>query len=678
MTVTNRAGASIAGGQYGIVAGGGGSSVFNAGTISGGSAAIQFAGTGNTLTLAQGSAITGNVLGTGSDIFQLGGTGAATFDVSSLDPAAQYRGFGTFNKIDSSVWTLTGTSTYAGPVNVNGGTLAVNGDITSTIGVTVNTGGTLGGNGIVGDTTIKAGGALAPGNSIGALTVSGSLTMTAASTYLVQISGATSDRTIVAGTATIAGRVVVDPLARLGATTTYTILNAGTLSGTFDGVTLAGNYARNARLSYLGNDVLLTLDPGLLSPILSGTANGNQNNVAAAIDNALINGATMPAGFNALFGLSGNTLLNALYASLRRNCRWFAADHVRCDDPVHGRADRSVRWQDAGIRCLLRAVRRNLPNRVMRAPTPTTASRAAGANATLTLRSIARRRRWPLPSRNAGACGQQVTAVRKPPTAMPASDRTPRPRASSGPLSVPTIASRPIRSRALRWRAAAPTSPSPMAARAAPTCSRPVHSFVTMSGRPTSPQRSPTAGRTSPPIAPSTSPVSISCGPSSTPTRGRAASKAATASSRRCIGITPYAAGQFTTFDLPAYAEQALSGANTFALSYGAKSVTASRSELGVRTDRSWAMPDAILTLRGRVAWAHDFNPDRNIAATFQTLPGASFVVNGAAQAHDAALTTASAEMKWLNGFSLAATFEGEFSDVTESYAGKGVVRYAW
>jgi uncharacterized protein with beta-barrel porin domain len=113
------------------------------------------------------------------------------------------------------------------------------------------------------------------------------------------------------------------------------------------------------------------------------------------------------------------------------------------------------------------------------------------------------------------------------------------------------------------------------------------------------------------------------------------------------MGITPYAAAQFTTFDLPAYAEQTVSGSNTFALSYGAKGVTASRSELGVRTDRSWTMTDAILTLRGRLAWAHDFNPDRNIAATFQTLPGASFVVNGAAQAQNAALTTASAEMKW-------------------------------
>jgi len=89
-------------------------------------------------------------------------------------------------------------------------------------------------------------------------------------------------------------------------------------------------------------------------------------------------------------------------------------------------------------------------------------------------------------------------------------------------------------------------------------------------------------------------------------------------------------------------------------------------------------MPNAILILRGRLAWAHDFNADRNVGATFQTLPGASFVVNGAAQAQNSALTTASAEVKWLNGFSLAGVFEGEFSNVTRSYAGKGVVRYAW
>jgi uncharacterized protein with beta-barrel porin domain len=61
-----------------------------------------------------------------------------------------------------------------------------------------------------------------------------------------------------------------------------------------------------------------------------------------------------------------------------------------------------------------------------------------------------------------------------------------------------------------------------------------------------------------------------------------------------------------------------------------------------LHADKSFAMQVAILTVRGRAAWAHDLNPDRAIGATFQTLAGASFFVNGAAQASDSALVTAS------------------------------------
>jgi hypothetical protein len=64
-------------------------------------------------------------------------------------------------------------------------------------------------------------------------------------------------------------------------------------------------------------------------------------------------------------------------------------------------------------------------------------------------------------------------------------------------------------------------------------------------------------------------------------------------------------------------------------------------------------------------------------AETGQALPGASFVVNGAAQVSDSTLTTASAEMKWTNGWAVATAYEGEFSDVTRD-AGKGMVRYQW
>jgi uncharacterized protein with beta-barrel porin domain len=143
-------------------------------------------------------------------------------------------------------------------------------------------------------------------------------------------------------------------------------------------------------------------------------------------------------------------------------------------------------------------------------------------------------------------------------------------------------------------------------------------------------------------------------------------------------GLTPYAAGQFTTYDLPDYAEQALVGSTLFALNYNAKTATASRTELGLRTDKSVALADGALTLRGRFAWAHNFDTDRSAAANFQTLPGTSFVVIGAAIGADSALASVAAELSWRNGWSLAGTFDGEFSNVSTSYAGKGVLRYQW
>ena len=125
-------------------------------------------------------------------------------------------------------------------------------------------------------------------------------------------------------------------------------------------------------------------------------------------------------------------------------------------------------------------------------------------------------------------------------------------------------ASRRTPSPALRSPAAAPISASPIAAPAAPTCSRPAPSCATMSVRPTSPPRSPMAGRTSPPNRTVTIAgidqlqrrVQRQClfGP---------ASKAAIVLSRHGSAASasrPMRPAQFTTFDLPAYAEQVIVG----------------------------------------------------------------------------------------------------------------------
>ena len=680
-TVVNNAGGVISALIDGIFVGGGGSSVFNAGTISGGNNAIRFSGSGNTLTLAPGSVISGLALGGGSDTFQLGGTGTASFDISQLGAAAQYQGFGTFNKIDSSTWTLTGTSTYAGAVNVNGGTLAVNGDISAASLLTVNAGGTLGGNGTVGTTLINVG-TLAPGNSIGNLTVSGSLTMTAAATYLVQVSGTSADKTVVTGTVNLAGKVVVDPLTRLSATTTYTILTAGTVNGALSGADFltASNFARNARLSYVGNDVLLTLDPGMLSPALPGYATINQKNVAAGIDTALAGGGTMPAGFNALFALSGDPLLNALTQASGETATGaqqttFDAMNlfmgVLTDPFVAGRGQSGA------------------------SPGGATGYAADDSDA-LGYASGGRKR--------SGAEREAYAAIyRKAPLAQVYEPRWSVWASGFGGAQTTdgngTLGSGTTTSRIAGAAAGADYWFSPHT----------VAGFALAGGGTNFSVANGGTGRSD--LFQAGAFVRHNIGPAYVTgalaygwqdiTTDRNVTIAGTdhlqarfnanAYSGRLeggyrfiapwtggVGLTPYAAGQFTTFDLPAYVESVISGSNTFALTYAAKSVTATRSELGLRADRSFALNDAILTLRGRAAWAHDFNTDRSIAATFQTLPGASFVVNGAAQAHDAALTTASAEVKLASGLSLAATFEGQFSDVTRSYAGKGTVRYAW
>jgi uncharacterized protein with beta-barrel porin domain len=696
-TVTNHAGASITGGQYGIhaqtgfanvtnsgsitgsslygiSAGTGGSSVFNAGTISGGATAIQFAGAGNTLTLAQGSVISGNVRGTGSDTFQLGGTEAATFDVSSLGPTAQYRGFGTFNKIDSSVWTLTGTTTYTGSVNVNGGTLAVNGNITSASIITVNTGGTLGGNGIVGNTTIN-GGALAPGNSIGTLTVQGNLVFTTAATYMVEVSAASADRTNVTGTATLAGTVqVTSPTNSFRFNSPYTILTSAGLGGSqFNTLTTPAGIAGS--LIYSGNNVLLNLTSGLGQ--LPGL-NINQHNVATALDAAFNAPGTQTGALGAIF--AGNIPQNLTQATgetaTGSQQTTFDAMNlflgVLTDPFIGGRGDGA----SGGAGATPFAEDGDSANAYAANGKPRSKSERDAYAAIYRKAPIAEpfAQRWSVWA--AGFGGSQTTDGNA------------------------IVGSNTVSSRIAGGAVGADYRFSPFTLAGFALAGGGTN-FSLANGLGTGRSDLFQAGAF---IRHSVGPAYISAALAygwQDITTDRTVTIAgidrlhaefnANAFSGRVeggyrfvtpaiggIGITPYAAGQFTTFDLPAYAEQALSGANTFALAYGSKSVTDPRSELGIRTDKSFAMLDSILTLRGRAAWAHDFNADRNIAATFQTLPGASFVVNGAAQAHDSALTTASAEVKWINGWSAAATFEGEFSNVTRSYAGKGVVRYAW
>jgi len=86
------------------------------------------------------------------------------------------------------------------------------------------------------------------------------------------------------------------------------------------------------------------------------------------------------------------------------------------------------------------------------------------------------------------------------------------------------------------------------------------------------------------------------------------------------VGITPMPAGQFTTFDLPAYAEQP-SPAPTILRWLWRQSVTDPRSELGFPRRQIMAVQDGVLTLPAVCAWAMIYTPVVRSAPRSRSLP---------------------------------------------------------
>ncbi len=141
--------------------------------------------------------------------------------------------------------------------------------------------------------------------------------------------------------------------------------------------------------------------------------------------------------------------------------------------------------------------------------------------------------------------------------------------------------------------------------------------------------------------------------------------------------ITPYAAIQTQDFQTPKYSENDIAGGG-FGLSYASMGAVDVRTEIGSRLEEVTAIDNIPLVLRSKLAWAHDFVDNPWLNASFQSLPGTSFIVNGAPIPHNSALVSGGAELFLAPGWSILAKFDGEFAGNSQTYGGNGTLRYTW
>jgi outer membrane autotransporter protein len=646
---------------------------------------------GGTLRLANNQALgTGALTTTGSVVDYANGVSIAnpivinsnTTQLQVTDGAATQAGVISelggprpLEKIGAGILVLSAANTYSGPTTVSGGALVVTGSIANSA-VSVGSGAFLTGTGTVGATTINAGGTFAPGSGTpgSSMTIAGNLAFQAGALYLVQVnpSSASGANVTAGGSATLAGTVQAAFASGSYVARTYTILSAaGGLGGTTFNTLATNNLPAGftASLSYTASDVILNLTATLgQQQIGTGGLSINQRNVATSLNTFFNNGGALPPGFVSVFAQTGGNLANALsqlsgetatggqQAAFQMTNQFLG---LMLDPFVDGRNGFAV---PGGPALAFAPEREAVPNEVALA--------YAAVLKAPPVKAPSFEQRW---SAWGGAYGGG-NRTSGDPAVLGSHDLTASTAGFAGGLDYrvtpDTVVGVALAGGGSSWSLANGLGGGKSDAFQAGLygASRWGAAYVAAALSYThhwmSTDRFAFAGEH----------LTASFNAQSLGARVESGYRFATLFG----GLTPYAAVQAQNFRTPSYSETNVNGSG-FGLAYNGRTGTDTRSELGARFDRLLALnPSAVLTLRARLAWAHDWVSDPVLAAAFQTLPGASFIVNGATPAKNSALASAGTELRLANGITLLGKFDGEFASHSTTYAGTGTIRYSW
>jgi autotransporter-associated beta strand protein len=604
--------------------------------------------TGGTLQIGNGGT-TGTITGSGLII----DNGVLAFDHSdTVTVSNNISATGSLTQAGVGTLILTGYNTYAGATSVSAGTLNVTGSIASS-SVSVAGGATLTGTGKVGTTTITTGGTLTPGagGTPGTLTMVSNLTLASGSNFSDAITPSAAGLASVSGTASINGNAIANfASGSYAGNQQYTLITAaGGVSGTFSSFATTGlPGSLRASLSYDANDVYLNLKPNALAPSLAGNITTNQRNVVAAIDAAVSSGAAVPSGgFNALYGLSGASLNSAI-------------------DQISGRIGPNV--SNAVGQSFLSFLAMTAEGGAGDAGNfaPGSAYGAASAPHRAQL-DAGQTRLWGAAyGGHAGLSGDAASGA----AALSASNvgliGGADMQVADGILAGVTLGWGRQHFNSGNGSGISTDFAFGLYGRADAGAAYVTAAFgygwhqiatlrvVTVSG------------------------TDVLQGKQNADDYGGRIEAGWRMSLDDTYTIAPYGAFAGESFESPAYAETALSGASTFALSYAAHTSTLGRSELGAHLDRDYDFGNGALTADVRAAWAHQLDDLPFTQANFENLATASFQVLGVRPTRDTALLGADLELRYASGLFLGLKGEGQFGAGTTIIEGMGRVGLHW
>ncbi len=657
----------------------GGATAFFVNTASGGAATLVINGTLDISLLTNGGTTAGSIAGSGHVAL-----GSKTLTVGSLNTSTTFSGTitdlgvgggvgGSLDKVGIGTLTLSNTNAYTGATTVDGGTLSVTGSIALSSGVAVNASATLDGTGAVSAITVNGGGTLMPGlpGVVGTLQAT-AVTFASGATYQITINGATNSKVTASGAATLNGgaSVAIASGSTINPNQKYTILTAaGGVTGQFNPNVTFGPL--KGTLSYDANDVFLTFAFTNLAPLLPPGAPVNVVNVANAIDGFINGGGMLPPGFQNLALLSQSQLEGALtQLSGELGTGMQLSGFQLMNQFMSLLLDPLADGHGFGVGPLPFA-----PDQPQTTLTPEVAAAYASVlkapaapSAPITVYG---------PWRAWGAAYGGSNSIMGDPVVVGSHDVRTRAGGFAAGLdyrvSPDTVLGFALAGAATGWNLSAGLGSGNSDAFQAGLYAKHQFGQAYLAGA----------------LAftnywASTSRVLTVAGTDTLKASFDAQSYGGRLEGGYRINfspftLTPYAAAQAQSFRLPGYSETAASGLPQFALSYAGQTSTATRAELGSWLSHNMLLADGdTAVLFGRVAWAHDWFSNLAVTPSFQALPGASFVVNGAAPPHDLALVTAGAEWRLRSNWSLMGRFDGEFGDGAQTYTGTARVRYVW